>query len=54
VSESSGPATRWSPYGISPVARSTARTRSNPTTLRGNSPSSQPIDRIGKDTIVSR
>ena len=29
-------------------------TRRKPTTLRGNSPSSQPIERIGNDTIVSR
>jgi hypothetical protein len=42
------------PYLISPVSPSTARTRSKPTTLRGNSPSSQPIDRIGKATTMRR
>ena len=43
-----------SPYAISPVASRTACTRSKPTTLRGNSPTSQPSERIGNDTIVSR
>ena len=42
------------PYGISPVASSTRRTRSHPATLRGSSASTQPMARTGKASTVNR
>ena len=44
----------WSPYSIPPSAVSTRWTRSQPTTERGSSPSTQPSARIGKPISVNR
>src|SRR5690606_34665817 len=48
------PSREPSPYGSDPVASRTPRTRSQPTTLRGSSPSTQPSARIGHDSSVNR
>ena len=45
--------TASTPYGISPVAQHRL-TWTEADDAAGNSPTSQPSDRIGKDTIVSR